>query len=79
MSDTDECCFISFFAPILKLLVQIYLKFSVKYLKKKKNRLSLSLGDAIVDTNRYIKLTKYIEIYTINDLVDAPSQIMPLV
>ena len=47
--------------------------------KKKKNRLSLSLGDAIVDTKRYIKLTKYIEIYTINDLVDAPSQITPLV
>ena len=46
---------------------------------KKKNRLSLSLGDAIVNTNRYIKLTKYIEIYTINDLVDAPSQITSLV
>ena len=47
VSDPDDYCFISLFAPILKLLVKIYLKFSVKYFKKKKSRLSLSPGDSI--------------------------------
>ena len=51
---TDKYCLISIFAPILKLLVQIALKFSVKCSKKKKKRLSLSLCGAIVDTNRLL-------------------------
>ena len=69
---TDKYCLISIFAPILKLLVQIALKFSVKCSKKKKKKIKFVTLWCHCWYQQTVKLTKYFD--TINDLVDTPSQ-----